>query len=523
MPNLVLDSVSVATPDGTPLFPALSLTVGREAVGLFGRNGSGKTTLLRAIAGDGSYSGSILCNGAIGFLRQESIAGDRIVADVLGAAEDLARLRRIEEGRPRDDDIDRADWTLSARLEAALAQVDLPAVDWTRPYASFSGGERMRLKLAALLLPEPAILLLDEPTNNLDRDGRDAIIRLLTGWHGAILCASHDRELLENVDRIVDLTTTGATVFGGAWSAFRDYRDGERARAIDALETAKADHKAAQRTQQRELEKQARRDKRGRAVAARKAEPKMHLHAQQQRAEKTGARTLAVGEDLARTTQEALRDAQSRVERVVPVHIELGSCGLSSRHVLVDASGVASDFGPRRLFGPLDIHIRGPERIALVGANGSGKTSLIRLLTGAAEPATGQIEADRDRIAVLDQHLALLGDDETLIAAMRRHNPALDRQEAHAALARFGFRGHWADRLAGALSGGEKVRLALACLFARPDPPQLLILDEPTNHLDIDAIELLEKALRDYDGAILCVSHDEAFCRAIALEREICL
>ena len=523
MPNLVLDSVSVATPDGAPFFPALSLTVGREAVGLFGRNGSGKTTLLRAIAGDGSYSGSILCNGAVGFLRQESIAGDRIVADVLGAAEDLARLRRIEEGRPRDDDIDRADWTLSARLEAALAQVDLPAVDWTRPYASFSGGERMRLKLAAVLLPEPAILLLDEPTNNLDRDGRDAIIRLLTGWHGAILCASHDRELLENVDRIVDLTTTGATVFGGAWSAFRDHRDAERARAIDALETAKADHKAAQRTQQREMEKQARRDKRGRAVAARKAEPKMHLHAQQQRAEKTGARTLAVGEDLARTTQEALRDAELRVERVVPVHIELGSCGLSSRHVLVDASGVASDFGPRRLFGPLDIHIRGPERIALVGANGSGKTSLIRLLTGAAEPATGQIEADRDRIAVLDQHLALLGDDETLIAAMRRHNPALDRQEAHAALARFGFRGHWADRLAGALSGGEKVRLALACLFARPDPPQLLILDEPTNHLDIDAIELLEKALRDYDGAILCVSHDAAFRRAIALEREICL
>ncbi|MAQ67120.1 MAG: ABC transporter, partial [Sphingomonadaceae bacterium] len=144
MPNLVLDSVSVATPDGAPFFPALSLTVGREAVGLFGRNGSGKTTLLRAIAGDGSYSGSILCNGAVGFLRQESIAGDRIVADVLGAAEDLARLRRIEEGRPRDDDLDRADWTLSARLEAALAQVDLPAVDWTRPYASFSGGERMR-------------------------------------------------------------------------------------------------------------------------------------------------------------------------------------------------------------------------------------------------------------------------------------------------------------------------------------------------------------------------------------------
>ena len=523
MPNLVLDSVSVATPDGTSLFPPLSLSIGNEAVGLFGRNGSGKTTLLRAIVGDGPCAGTILCDGAVGFLRQESIAGDRIVADVRHVAEDLARLRRIEEGRPLDDDLDRADWTLPTRLETALAQVDLPALDWDRPYASFSGGERMRLKLAALLLPEPDILLLDEPTNNLDRDGRDAIIRLVTGWNGTILCASHDRELLESVDRIVDLSTTGATVFGGGWSDFREHRDAERARALAALETARVDHKAAQRAQQREIEKQAHRDKRGRAVAARKAEPKMYLHVQQQRAERTAARMQAVGEDLTGRAEQALREAQSGVERVVPVRIELGSCGLSSRHVLVDASGVICEIGQRRLFGPLGIHIRGPERIMLAGPNGSGKTSLVRLLTGAATPAAGRIDADRDRIAVLDQHLSLLGDGETLLAAMRRHNPPLDRQAAHAALARFGFRGNWADRAAGELSGGEKVRLALACLFARPDPPQLLILDEPTNHLDIDAIELLEQALCDYDGAILCVSHDEAFSSAIGLEREIAL
>lgn len=269
MPNLVLDSVSVATPHGTQLFPALSLSVGKEAIGLFGKNGSGKSTLLRAIMGEAPYSGTISCHGRISLLRQNSLPEDRTVADVLGVKEDLARIGRIEQGAALLDDLDLADWTLPGRLEAALAGVDLPIVDWNRPYASFSGGERMRLKLAALLLPEPDILLLDEPTNNLDREGRDAIIDLICNWKGSILCASHDRELLEHVDRIVELSTTGTTIFGGSWSDFHEHRDAERARALSALETAKAHHKTTQRAGQREAEKQAQKDKRGRAIAAR--------------------------------------------------------------------------------------------------------------------------------------------------------------------------------------------------------------------------------------------------------------
>jgi ATPase subunit of ABC transporter with duplicated ATPase domains len=191
--------------------------------------------------------------------------------------------------------------------------------------------------------------------------------------------------------------------------------------------------------------------------------------------------------------------------------------------VLVQASNVTVERDGRRLFWPLDLSIVGPERIALRGPDGSGRTSLIRVILGLEAPATGDIIADRERIALLDQDLAMLDPAESLIDAMRRHNPTMDRRQAHEALAAYAFRNVIAERSTASLSGGERVRLALACLFTRPHPPQMLILDEPTNHLDVAATEMLECALRAYDGAVLCVSHDAGFRAALNLSKEITL
>lgn len=494
MPHLALDAVSIATPDGNPLFSDLSISIEREAVGLFGRNGSGKTTLLNAIAGYAAlFCGTISVDGKIGILRQDRPAASSTVGDVLGVGDELARIERIEAGTAIGDDLDLADWTLPSRLNAQLQRFDLPPLAMKRPLPSLSGGERMRLKLAALLLPEPDILLLDEPTNDLDKAGRDVVAALIEEWNGPLIVASHDRWLLERVDRIVELSPTGVSIVGGNWTAFKIQRDAERERAVEALELAKAGLADVRRAKQREAEKQARRDKRGRAVAAKGIDPKPYLFKQQQKAEKTAARYGAVGQDIVAEADEALRAAQAEVERIVPIRIALPRCGLSARHVLVNAQEITCEHDGQLLFGPLNIVIRGPERIALTGPNGAGKTSLIRLLFGLDRPASGTIAANRERVAVLDQHLAMLDGSETLFEAMRRHNPTSDRHSVYAALAGFGFRGASSERAVSTLSGGEGVRLALACLFSRPEPPQMLLLDEPTNHLDIEAIELLSR------------------------------
>jgi len=190
---------------------------------------------------------------------------------------------------------------------------------------------------------------------------------------------------------------------------------------------------------------------------------------------------------------------------------------------LVAFKEVVMAFGERHLFGPLSCEVRGPERIVIRGANGSGKTTLLRLITGAMKPASGDIRRLTDRVAVLDQHVGLLDKAASILDNLRRLNPELTANEAHAALARFAFRNRAALQIAGTLSGGERLRAGLACVFARPQPPFVLLLDEPTNHLDLASIEELENALTGFDGALIVVSHDQAFLQAIGIEREIVL
>jgi ATPase subunit of ABC transporter with duplicated ATPase domains len=517
---LTLDSVSLAAPDGRPLFSDLTLAIGRERVGLVGRNGSGKSTLLRTIAGElPPLSGAIAISGRLGVLRQD-IGNATSARDLLGVAGALTRLERIEAGEGTEADFEAADWLLPGRIEGALVDLELSDIDLSRPAVSFSGGERMRLALARLLVEAPDLILLDEPTNNLDRDGRDAVARLIGGWRGGALIASHDRELLERVDRIIALSPVGVTVFGGGWSAFAAAQEAERERAAQALEKGEASARNAAREAQAARERQARRDSGGRAYAASGSAPRIVLGMAKRRAEATAGKTERLSARLIADAQEALDDARAGVERVTPLTMTLPETGLPKNRTVLRLDDVTLDRGGRRLFGPLSFTVSGPERIAIAGPNGSGKTSLLKLVTGELAPTGGTVERGV-ACAYLDQHVGLLDDHLSLLDNLRRHQPDLTANQAHAALARYGFRNRDALHLAGELSGGERLRAGLACVMSSAAPPQLLLLDEPTNHLDLASVEELERALQAYDGALIVVSHDAAFLSAIGAERVI--
>jgi len=516
---LTLDSVSAQTPEHQLLFSDLSLSIGRERVGLVGRNGSGKSTLLRLVAGLAEpASGDIRRSGSIGMLVQDW-PEDLALAEALGAADALAVVRRVLAGEGDAEDFDHADWTLEARIEEAFAEVGLPPMPLDRRMGTLSGGERTRVGIARLLVERPDFLLLDEPTNNLDAVGRAAIHALVRGWQGGVLVASHDRELLEAMDRIVELTPVGVRIVGGGWSAFVALREAERTQAALELERSQASLRAARQAFQRQQEAKARRDKAGRAVAAKRSEPKILLGARAERAENSGGRARRIGERLAGEAAANAEAARSRVEVLAPLTISLPPSGLPAGAQLLALDRVMVEVGQRR-FGPWSLDLRGPERVAVVGANGTGKTTLLKLAAGALAPSGGCVRRAEGRIALLDQHVGILDPETSILDNFRRLNAELGEEEAYAACARFAFRNRDARQAVGTLSGGERLRAGLACTLAGERPPWLLILDEPTNHLDIESVELLEKALSAFDGALMIVSHDPAFLSAVGIERE---
>ena len=267
----------------------------------------------------------------------------------------------------------------------------------------------------------------------------------------------------------------------------------------------------------------ARRDAAGRRKAAKGDMPKVLLGARAERAENSGGRDRLLAVRQSEEAQAALSAARERVDRTRTLSIPMPATGLAAgRTVLaLDRAAWATPQG-RAVVGPIDLRIVGPERLAITGPNGSGKTTFLRLIVGDLEPNGGSVERPV-RATLLDQEAAILDRNETLVEAWRRLNPDGSANDAQAALARFLFRNTAAHRRVGDLSGGERLRAALACVMTGPTPPKLLVLDEPTNHLDLESVEAVEAALKAYDGALVVVSHDADFLAALEVTRTLAL
>lgn len=520
-----LDKVAARTPDGATLFDNLSLAFGRERTGIVGRNGAGKSTLLRLVAGaQAPAEGVATRSGTVGVLDQRrDPAPSETVAAALGVVAPMAVIDRVLAGDGTADDLAEADWTLEARLGEALEAVGLAGLALDRLTQDLSGGEQTRLRLAGLSMARPDLILLDEPTNHLDVEARRLVVDLLGRWDGGVVVVSHDRALLRRMDRIVEISSLGAAVYGGNYDLYAARKAAEREAAVRDLAEAERDLARVGAQAQRRAETKARRDAAGRRKAAKGDMPKILIGARAERAETSGAGDRLLATRQAAEAETALARAQARVERTRSLSIPMPSSGLAvGRTVLALDDAAWETPQGRKIVGPISLKIAGPERLAITGPNGAGKTTLLHLIAGARDPTSGGVERPV-RSALLDQEAAILDPDETLIQAWLRLNPDGSPNLAQAALARFLFRNTAAHRRVGELSGGERLRAALACVMTGSCPPQLLVLDEPTNHLDLESVAAVEAALTAYDGALVVVSHDADFLKAIRIDQTLAL
>ncbi|WP_116653823.1 ABC-F family ATP-binding cassette domain-containing protein [Pelagibacterium sediminicola] len=520
--SITLSGISWSTPDGHPVLEGIDLAFDVERTGLIGRNGVGKTTLFKLITGEIILQGGALAvRGTLGVLRQSvQVRSDETIADLFGVRAALDLLDRAERGEASADELAEADWTLEARLESILERTGL-SIGPDTPLTTLSGGQRTRAALAALIFAEPDFLLLDEPTNNLDREGRRAVVELLAAWRAGAIVISHDRELLDTMDAIVELTALGATRYGGNWSHYRERKSAELAAAQRGLADAEKRNEAVARSAQRTAERKARRDGAGQRKRARGDLAPIYLDKLKAQSEGTTGANARLAERRHAEAAQALDEARKQIEVLTPFSVSLASTNLPAGKTVLRLDRVTAGYDPARpIIDDFSLEIRGPERVAITGPNGSGKTTLLRGIAGQLPPLSGSAEVSVP-FAMLDQRISLLDPRISIRDNYRRINPDEDENACRAALARFMFRADAAMQRVESLSGGQLLRAGLACVLGTGKPPQLLILDEPTNHLDIESIETVEAGLRAYDGALLVVSHDEAFLEAVGIERRV--
>ncbi|MFJ5686121.1 ATP-binding cassette domain-containing protein [Streptomyces sp. NPDC093099] len=522
--SLTCSALSFQWPDGTTLFDGLSLTIGRGRTGLVGANGAGKSTLLRLLAGRlRPAQGSVGASGSLAYLPQNVTLDTALrVDEALGIAERRDALRAIEAGDVRETHFETIgdDWDVEERALATLGSLGLGDIELDRTVGQMSGGETVLLRLAAALLERPGILLLDEPTNNLDLSARRRLHEAVDSWRsGVLVIVSHDLELLERVDRIAELRAGSVSWYGGGWSAYQEALATEQEAAGRMLRAAEADV----RRQKRELEetqvKLARRQRHSKKMDAQRRAPRIVAGERKRSAQESGDKLRGLQEDRLHEARQRREEAADTVRHDAEIRVSLPRTAVPAGRTVLSLRELRPRFGGLRE-GNLQVH--GPERIALVGRNGAGKTTVLRTLTGELAPLAGEARTFVP-LRFLPQRLDVLDDELSVAANVARMAPGVTDNHIRSQLARFLFKGARAEQPVGTLSGGERFRATLAAMMLAAPAPQLLMLDEPTNNLDTASVRQLTSALASYEGALLIASHDLPFLEAAGITRWLLL
>jgi len=520
-PSFILHQVTCQFATGDTLFGPLNLALEPSLCALVGRNGSGKTRLLRLLAGlDSPTSGHIERRGSHVYVAQQhDISAQTTLAELLGYDDIFAARRRIDSGDYQPDDLERLDgyWDLAERLTAAFLTANLPPFDPENLASSLSGGERVRALLCGAFTANADYLLLDEPTNHLDRQGREWFYAQLARCSCGVMVATHDRELLAQVPRILELSGTGLRVYGGNYDDYERQRDAEQQAARAALDHAATERKRTRARMHKEHDASQRRSAQTlRTVDSMNIASFERIKYKMAAKERPGTWRKQHHEQTD-ALNTAVKKARERVEEENPVMFTLpGSRIAEGKQAIVLQELVL----PYVNMPPVNWRMDGPMRVALRGPNGCGKSTLLKIILGELEPVSGTCRVSVQS-AYLDQHLSQLDLTQSVMTHLNLHDTPLEEGVLRSRLAQLQLGADKVSLPLRELSGGERLKAALACVLWREEATQLLLLDEPTNHLDLASVQAIEAALAGFPGALLVVSHDQAFLNGLQLTHEM--
>lgn len=512
-PSLTLTSVSCVLPDGRTLFSDLTESFDQSRTGLVGRNGVGKTVLARILTGElEPTSGHCTRTGTVYYLSQQVARLDQdSVAALAGVQTALDALERIESGSVEPEDFEALGdrWDLRQRLQTELEGNGLGHLNPETSTHTLSGGEAMRVALIGAVLSDADFLILDEPSNHLDRPGREALIGQLRHWPKGLLVISHDRLLLETMERIVELSPLGLRSYGGGYGFYAQCKAQERENATQRLEHLKLERRREEQSLREQRERLERRQSRGSRKGREANQAKILLDRQKERSEGSAGRLRQQQDATRERLNQQVREAARQVVDEARITLHALPVTQTARRRVVELDDVELPFAPlatRRI----SLTLYGRQRVGVVGPNGCGKSTLLQVLAGRLMPVAGHCAVPVDS-AWLDQRLADLVPQRSVIEQMLAANPAAGEEVLRMKLAQLDLDAHKVSVPSGQLSGGERLKAAVACVLYADPPAELLLLDEPGNHLDLPSLQALETLLRGYQGALVVVSHDGAF------------
>ncbi len=529
-PRLTLNSVSYTLPQGRPLFSSLNASFGTQRTGLVGRNGVGKSVLARILAGElAPTRGSVSRQGRLHYLAQNPLTHNPLqsVAALAGVEDALQALQRIEQGsvNPQDYELLAERWDLPQQFQQRLQDIGLPALSPDMPARQLSGGQAMRVALMGARLAQADFLILDEPSNHLDAASRAALAQELAQWRGGLLLISHDRSLLQIMDSIAELSPSAITTYGGSY-AFYEQAQGQQTQNLQAeLARLKLERARAQQALRTQQERQQRKQSRGDKLGKNSNQAKILLDFGKERAQGTSGKLAAQHAAGREALNDSVREAAQALGQQVDWqtssihwHLPEGIAAPGSARLVAELTGVQLPLvAPHQ---PIDLQLHAGDRIALCGPNGCGKSTLLQVLAGQLEPLAGQRHMHLP-FAMLDQTQSQLQPGLSVLAQLQFNSPRTPESLQRMRLAQLGLGAEHIDLPAEQLSGGERLKAAMACALYRDEPAQCLLLDEPDNHLDLPSLQALESVLSQYPGTLVIVSHDETLLQALNLTHRL--